>query len=97
MMIRDLDSTQVSKIVVIPGIITATSKTTVRARKAVYQCTNCGHEKVMEIPFGLTRAIAPAICEHSKAPGQNKERCPLNSYRMNTDKCEFIDQQIIKL
>ena len=51
----------------------------------------------MEIPFGLTRAIAPAFCDQSKTAGPGKERCPLNSYRMNTDKCEFIDQQIIKL
>ena len=29
--------------------------------------------------------------------GQEKPRCPMNSYVMNTDKCDFVDQQILKL
>ena len=96
-MIRDLQSDLVSKIIVIPGIITATSKTTVRARKAVFQCSNCGHEKDMEIPLGLSRAIAPAFYDRSRNPGADKSNCGMNTYKMNTDKCDFMDQQIIKL
>ena len=91
-MIRDLQSSLVGKLICIPGIITSTSKSAIRARKAVYTCTNCGHEKVQEVAFGLSRAIAPAICDRQNAPGLDKQNCKLNSYQMNTDKCEFVDQ-----
>jgi DNA replication licensing factor MCM5 len=49
------------------------------------------------VPFGLTRIIAPAICDRSRNPGPDKQSCRLNSYVMNTHKSEYIDQQIIKL
>jgi len=41
--LRDLKSNCIGKVVVIPGIITSTSKTAVRARNAVYECSNCGN------------------------------------------------------
>jgi len=71
-MLRDLQSNLIGKIIVIPGIITSTSKTSVRARTAVYKCQNCGNEKKVEIPLGLTRAIAPALCDNAKNPGVDK-------------------------
>ena len=45
LMLRDLQSNLVGKIICIPGIITSTSKTTIRARTCVWKCKNCGHEK----------------------------------------------------
>ena len=71
-MLRDLQSNLIGKIVVVPGIITSTSKTSVRARKGVFKCSNCGHNKPIDIPLGLTRAIAPAICDNQKASGPDK-------------------------
>jgi len=81
-MIRDLQSNLVGKLICVPGIITSTSKSNIRARKCVYTCTNCGHEKVVELNFGLARAIAPAICEQQRMPGIGNEKanCPMNSY-----------------
>ena len=37
-MLRDLQSNLVGKIICIPGIITSTSKTNIRARTAVWKC-----------------------------------------------------------
>jgi DNA replication licensing factor MCM5 len=96
-MLRELQSDSIGKLICIPGIIVSTSKSSIRARKAVYTCRNCGHEKVMEVPFGLTRAMVPSICDRQRAPGADKQNCRIGSYVMNTDKCEFVDQQIIKL
>jgi len=96
-MIRDLQSNLVGKVIVVPGIITSTSKTAVRARTAVYKCSNCGHEKHMELPLGLTKVVAPSICDNARNAGPDKQNCGLGSYHMDTDKCEFIDQQILKL
>lgn len=97
MMLRDLQSNMVGKVICVPGIITSTSKTACRASKATFKCKNCGHMKTLEVQMGLTRVIAPGICENQKAPGANKTNCPLNSYEMDTDNCDFIDQQILKL
>jgi DNA replicative helicase MCM subunit Mcm2 (Cdc46/Mcm family) len=91
-MLRELQSDCVGKLICIRGIITSTSKTNIRARKAVYQCMNCGHEFPQEIPFGMYRAMAPAICARSMVPGPDRSNCKLGSYQMNTDKCEFVDQ-----
>jgi DNA replication licensing factor MCM5 len=95
--LRNLDSSQISKIIVIQGIITSTSKTAVKTREAVFECKNCGHEKRVEYPFGLGRVMAPSICDNQRAPGPDKANCGINSYDLNTDKCLFYDNQIIKL
>jgi DNA replication licensing factor MCM5 len=79
-MLRDLQSDLIGKLISIPGIIVSTSKSSIRARKAVFNCTNCGHEKIMEVPFGLTRVIAPSICDRQRNPGMDKQNCRLNSY-----------------
>jgi DNA replicative helicase MCM subunit Mcm2 (Cdc46/Mcm family) len=79
-MLRDLQSDLIGKLICIPGIIVSTSKSSIRTRKAVYTCQNCGHEKVMEVPFGLTRVISPSICDRARAPGADKSTCRLNSY-----------------
>lgn len=44
--LRELQSDCVGKIICVRGIITSTSKTNIRARKAVYVCQKCGHEFV---------------------------------------------------
>ena len=43
-MLRNLHSNLVGKLVVVPGIITSTNKTNIRARIASYKCISCGHE-----------------------------------------------------
>lgn len=96
-MIRNLTSENINKMIVVPGIITSTGKTSVRARRAFFTCTNCGHEKEVEVPLGISVVRAPGICDMQKAPGMDKSNCGIGSYVMNTDKCDFVDQQILKL
>ena len=71
-MLRDLQSNLVGKLVCIPGIITSTSKTAIRIRKSVHKCRNCGHLKEQEVSFGLSRPVAPWICDNAKNPGADK-------------------------
>lgn len=61
-MLRNLHSNLVGKLVVIPGIITSTSKTNIRARIASYKCISCGHEVTKVIPYGMYGAHAPGLC-----------------------------------
>ena len=46
-MLRELQSNLVGHLVVIPGIITSASKTSIKATKVTYKCKNCGHEKIL--------------------------------------------------
>ena len=89
-MLRELQSNMVGRIVVVPGIITQTSKSQIRASKAVYVCTTCGHEYSTTVKSGFSRVMAPSICIENKGVRVG-EKCGLNSYRMATERCEFID------
>lgn len=90
-MVRDLTSEYINKLVVVPGIITSTGKTSVRARKAVFHCTNCKHKKEISVPLGISKVTAPGLCDQSRAPGPDKQNCGINSYVMDLDNSEFID------
>ncbi len=55
-MLRDLQSNLMGQLVVVPGIITAASKTHIKSTSTVIKCVNCGHEKtlIMKNGFGGT-------------------------------------------
>jgi len=48
-MLRDLQSNLMGQLVVVPGIITAASKTMIKSTAIVIKCSNCGHEKTMSM------------------------------------------------
>lgn len=50
--------------VVIPGIVTAASKSNIKAIRMVVRCTNCGHEKTLKGGFGYTLTSPPRICDN---------------------------------
>lgn len=97
MMLREMQSNLVGKLVCVPGIITATRKTNIRAKKAVFRCSNCGCLEVVDVGYGLRKITAPAICRNRQ--GQNGERnnCPLNPFKFDADASEFFDQQMMTL
>lgn len=63
-MLRDLQSNLVGNLVVIPGIITAASKTQIKATKVVVKCGNCGHEKSMKVESGFHGVQIPRVCDN---------------------------------
>ena len=89
--LRDLNSNLIGKIVAVPGIITATSKSSIRARKAVFQCVKCGVNKVIDVPYGLSKLSAPGLCDNPAA------KCGIGTYRFDPDRSEYVDQQTMKL
>ena len=90
-MLRDMQSNLIGQLVVIPGIVTAASKTAIKATREVLRCLNCGHEKIVKIKLGYGGARHPRQCEGPKEPGQERQNCPLDSYRVVTEKCTFVD------
>jgi len=85
------------KLVVVPGIITASSKTMIKSTRVVIRCSNCGHEKSLIMKNGFAGTQLPRTCDMQKNPGLDKTNCPLDPYRIIPDKSDFMDQQRLKI
>lgn len=90
-MLRDLQSHLIGKLVVIPGIITHASKTHIKATRITIRCKNCGKEESMSTGSGYGSINLPRVCSNAQNPGSDKQKCPLDSYAIVSDKCEYID------
>lgn len=63
-MLRDLQSNLIGQLIVVPGIITAATKTHIKAAKVVVRCSNCGHEKEVKSNAGFGTYVVPRICDN---------------------------------
>jgi len=84
------------QLVVVPGIITAASRTSIKATEVCIKCSNCGHQKILQMKAGFGGTAIPRQCE-SGAAGLDKQRCPLDPYKIVADKSTFMDQQTLKV
>jgi DNA replication licensing factor MCM5 len=96
-MLRELQANLVGSLIVVPGIITAASKTSIKATKVVVKCTNCGHEKELSIKSGFGGVQIPRVCDNQRNPGLDKQQCKMDTYRIVAEKCTYIDQQTLKI
>jgi DNA replicative helicase MCM subunit Mcm2 (Cdc46/Mcm family) len=62
-MIRDLQSNRMGTLVVVPGIITASTKTMIKSTCIVIKCSNCGHEKRLAMKAGFAGTQMPRTCD----------------------------------
>ncbi|KAF2841308.1 MCM-domain-containing protein [Patellaria atrata CBS 101060] len=94
--IRDLNATNVSHLVRIPGIVIGASTLSSKATRLHIQCRNCDWPIDISVQSGFSSASLPRTCGRPK----DKERptdCPLDPYFVVHEKCQFIDQQVLKL
>lgn len=90
-MLRDLQSNFIGQLIVVPGIITNASRTSIRASKVIVQCRNCGHQKQLTVSSGFGGISIPRVCDNQRNPGVDKEKCKIDTYSVVTDRCEYID------
>ncbi|KAF2402966.1 putative DNA replication licensing factor Mcm5 [Trichodelitschia bisporula] len=95
--IRDLTSENISHLVRIPGIVIGASTLSSKATSLSLQCRNCGHQNTLPVTGGFTGITLPRTCSHQRGPGDTGENCPLDPYFIVHEKCQFIDQQVLKL
>ncbi|OCK77307.1 DNA replication licensing factor mcm5 [Lepidopterella palustris CBS 459.81] len=95
--IRDLNAMSVSHLVRIPGIIIGASTCTSKATSLHIRCKNCNHEDNIPVNGGFSGITLPRTCRRQKQQGENVEQCPLDPYAVVHEKCQFIDQQVLKL
>jgi DNA replication licensing factor MCM5 len=97
MMIRDLNSSQVEKLVVVQGIVTSVKRARHKARKVILKCSSCENMKELRLNAGFCAAHIPSSCDGANRVGGQAERCPPNPFTIIDDLCEFVDEQVLKL
>lgn len=95
--IRDLDATNVSHLVRIPGIIIGASTLSSKATALCIQCRNCQHRDTVLITSGFSGLTLPRTCGRDKQPDEQSTKCPLDPYFVVHENSQFIDQQVLKL
>ncbi|GFR48027.1 hypothetical protein Agub_g9859 [Astrephomene gubernaculifera] len=100
MSIRDLESSRVSKLVLLTGIITAASKPRHKATYLTLQCKTCRGCKRVNCKPGLGGTFMPGYCDLAdrRAPGgAGAEGCGPNPFVVLPEGSTFVDQQTLKL
>jgi DNA replication licensing factor MCM5 len=96
--LRDLNSNDVGRLISISGIIVSCTSPSIKGKILVIQCKNCAHMKKISIQSGFGGVTIPRVCENAEMKNvEAKNKCPLDSYIIIPEMCEFIDQQILKI
>ncbi|KAJ5919618.1 DNA replication licensing factor Mcm5 [Penicillium verhagenii] len=96
--IRDLNATNISHLVRIPGIVIGASTISSKATIVHVRCKNCDFSLNITVDGGFSGLSLPRRCGRQKEPGdQPGEACPLDPYVVHHEKCQFVDQQVLKL
>ncbi|MCJ1446672.1 MAG: minichromosome maintenance protein 5 [Stictis urceolatum] len=95
--IRDLDALQISRLVRIPGIVIGASTLSSKATALHIQCRSCQHAQNIPVTGGFSGVSLPRVCARAKMPGEVTDQCPMDPYFVVHEKCQFIDQQVLKI
>ncbi|KAL5355662.1 MCM2/3/5 family-domain-containing protein [Aspergillus floccosus] len=97
--IRDLNATNISHLVRIPGIVIGASTISSKATVVHIRCKSCDHSDNITVEGGFAGLTLPRRCGREKQPGDAPQdaQCPLDPYVISHEKCQFVDQQVLKL
>lgn len=96
--IRDLDATNISHLVRIPGIVIGASTLSSKSTALHIECRNCHNAETIPVSGGISGVTLPRTCSRKRTEMDGTtEACPLDPYYVVHEKCQFIDQQILKL
>lgn len=93
--IRNLTAEHVNKLIKVPGIVIACSNSRARATKIQLRCKGiCGRNKTILNKLPFTYVAIPTKCDNSE---NVEDKCTDGEYVILAQKCEYIDEQTIKL
>jgi DNA replication licensing factor MCM5 len=95
--IRDMNSDEVEKLVVLQGIVVRVKKGRHKARKVVLRCSACENMKTIDVKAGFCAGHIPSSCDGNNALAGQLERCPPNPFVIVADQCEYVDEQVLSL
>lgn len=99
MTIRDLEATNISKLVRIPGIVVSASNIISRPTKVYAVCRACGKNIHIPVNSSFGGVSLPRSCQSSSLGTDisNEQPCPMDPYVIVADKCKCVDQQTLKI
>ncbi|KGO63537.1 Nucleic acid-binding, OB-fold [Penicillium italicum] len=96
--IRDLNATNISHLVRIPGIVIGASTISSKSTIIHIRCKGCDHGENIQVDGGFSGLSLPRRCGRPRSENdQPNEQCPLDPYVVHHEKCQFVDQQVLKL
>ncbi len=97
--LRSLSSRDVSRLVCVPGIVIAASRTKSKATRLAIQCKTCRSVKYLAMGAGFGGTVVPRICDQAAAnPDASAEGgCGLDPYLVMPEKSKFADIQTLKM
>ena len=88
----------VSKLVIVPGIVTAASRPKHKATHLTIRCKNCKNVKEVTCRPGVGGVAIPRRCDaSSNAPELGIRDCGVDPYEILAHKARCVDQQTIKM
>ena len=67
--LRALTSANIGTLINVNGIIINSGKTTIRGKRVVARCRQCGDEKIYTLTYGFDGIELPYFCQKSKREG----------------------------
>eukprot|EP00887_Chlorella_sp_A99_P001470 scaffold8.g1470.t1 len=97
MSMRDIKPEEyVSKLVIVPGIVTAASRPKHKATYITIQCKTCRDTKRIACRPGVGGALIPRACDAGALPGRASD-CGQDPYVVLADRAACVDQQTLKM
>lgn len=81
----------------VPGIVIGASTLSSKATVVTIQCRGCKNTDYVTVNSGFSGVSMPRVCSRRPQPGDDNPKCPLDPYYVVHEKCQFIDQQVLKL
>lgn len=76
----------------VPGIVIKCSEISSKAITVGVSCSKCGHTKILSARDPLQSVSIPNKCDNSAT-----SECGLQTYEIDVDQCDYVDQQKLKL
>lgn len=94
--LRHVHAQEINKLVKVPGIIISATRVRTKCVAATLRCKNCSNTKRVAVA-GLGGINIPRICDRNRDEDPAGEPCPQDSYILVPDRCDYVDQQTLKL
>ncbi|TPX33365.1 hypothetical protein SmJEL517_g03728 [Synchytrium microbalum] len=95
--IRDLDSTYISHLVRLSGIIISASMLSAKPTEIHLRCKSCRDVQIVAPKRGMEGIEMPRSCLAGRNQETGSKNCGPNPYELDMDKSKFVDSQRLKL
>eukprot|EP01055_Gregarina_sp_Pseudo9_P004631 Gregarina_sp_Pseudo_9__4630@NODE_481_length_2738_cov_16_530937_g453_i0_p1_GENE_NODE_481_length_2738_cov_16_530937_g453_i0NODE_481_length_2738_cov_16_530937_g453_i0_p1_ORF_typecomplete_len816_score278_55MCM/PF00493_23/2_2e03MCM/PF00493_23/3_3e93MCM_lid/PF17855_1/3_3e28MCM_OB/PF17207_3/1_3e25Mg_chelatase/PF01078_21/1_8e06Sigma54_activat/PF00158_26/0_00093MCM_N/PF14551_6/36MCM_N/PF14551_6/0_12AAA_5/PF07728_14/0_0056AAA_3/PF07726_11/0_012RuvB_N/PF05496_12/0_02AAA_2/PF07724_14/0_024DUF3987/PF13148_6/ len=96
--IRDLKSSMIQRLLVVPGIVVQAAKPFLKASVLVVQCKDCAARRTLRLPPWKQGLALPRNCDGGAGgDAGDAQKCSLDPFVIVSEECSFIDVQTLKI